>query len=33
MTKQTVGLILFWIGALWAVLWGAVVSIFLGSAF
>ena len=32
MTKQKVGLVLFWIGVIWAILWGVVGSIFVSSA-
>jgi hypothetical protein len=32
MTKKTVGLVLFWIAVIWAILWGVIASIFLGSA-
>jgi hypothetical protein len=33
MTKQKVGLILFWIAVVWAFLWGVLGSVFVGSAF
>ena len=33
MTKQKVGLILFWIAVIWVFLWGVLASIFVGSAF
>ena len=33
MTKQKVGLVLFWIAVIWAILWGVIGSIFVGSAF
>lgn len=32
MTKQKVGLVLFWIGVIWAILWGVLASVFVGSA-
>lgn len=32
MTKQKVGLALFWIGFIWAILWGVIVGIFMASA-
>ena len=32
MTKQKVGLVLFWIAVIWAILWGVVGSIFCSSA-
>jgi len=32
MTKQKVGLVLFWIAVFWAILWGLIGSIFVGSA-
>jgi hypothetical protein len=33
MTKQKVGLVLFWIAVIWAFLWGVLGSVFVGSAF
>lgn len=33
MTKQKVGLVLFWIAIIWAILWGVIVSVVLGSSF
>ena len=33
MTKQKIGLILFWIAVIWAILWGVIGSIFVDSAF
>ncbi len=33
MTKQKVGLVLFWIAVIWAIGWGVVGSVFVGSAF
>jgi len=33
MTKQKVGLVLFWIAVIWAILWGVIGSVFVGSAF
>jgi len=32
MTKQKVGLVIFWIGVIWAILWGVIGSIFVSSA-
>jgi len=32
MTKQKVGLVIFWIGVIWAILWGVIGSIFCSSA-
>lgn len=32
MTKQKVGLVLFWIAVIWAFLWGVIVSVILGSS-
>lgn len=33
MTKQKIGLVLFWIAVVWAVFWGVIGSILLGSSF
>jgi len=33
MTKQKVGLVLFWIAVIWAFLWGVLASVFVDSAF
>ncbi len=33
MTKQKVGLVLFWVAVIWAILWGVIGSIFVSSAF
>jgi len=33
MTKQKVGLVLFWIAVIWAILWGVIGSVFVGSAY
>ncbi len=33
MTKQKIGLVLFWIAVIWAILWGVIGSIFVDSAF
>jgi hypothetical protein len=33
MTKEKVGLILFWIAIIWAILWGVIGSLFIDSAF
>ncbi len=33
MSKQKVGQVLFWIAAIWAILWGVIGSVFVGSAF
>ena len=33
MSKQKVGLVLFWIAVIWAILWGVIGSVFVGSAF
>jgi hypothetical protein len=33
MTKQKVGLVLFWVAIIWAILWGVIGSIFVSSAF
>ena len=33
MTKQKIGLVLFWIAVIWAFLWGIIVSVILGSSF
>lgn len=33
MTKQKVGLVLFWIAVIWTFLWGVLGSVFVGSAF
>jgi len=33
MTKQKVGLVLFWIAVIWAISWGVIGSVFVGSAF
>lgn len=33
MMKQKVGLVLFWIAVIWAILWGVIVSVMLGSSF
>jgi hypothetical protein len=33
MTKQKVGLVLFWVAIIWAILWGVIESVFVGSAF
>jgi hypothetical protein len=33
MTKQKVGLILFWVAVIWAILWGVIGSVFVDSAF
>ncbi len=33
MTKQKVGMILFWIAVIWAIFWGVIVSVLLGSSF
>ncbi|MGD8534480.1 MAG: hypothetical protein PVF66_01435 [Candidatus Aminicenantes bacterium] len=33
MTKQKVGLVLFWIAVIWAILWGVIISILLGPSF
>ncbi len=33
MTKQKVGQVLFWIAVIWAILWGVIGSVFVGSAF
>jgi hypothetical protein len=33
MAKQKVGLVLFWIAVIWAILWGVIVSVLLGSSF
>jgi len=32
MKKQKIGLVLFWIGIIWAILWGAIGGWFVGSA-
>jgi len=33
MTKQKVGQVLFWIAVIWAILWGVIGSVFVGSSF
>jgi len=33
MTKQKVGLVLFWVAIIWAILWGVIGTIFVNSAF
>ncbi|UCG67216.1 MAG: hypothetical protein JSW12_09620 [Deltaproteobacteria bacterium] len=33
MTKQKIGLALFWIAVVWAISWGVIGSVFVGSAF
>jgi hypothetical protein len=33
MTKQKLGLVLFWVAVIWAILWGVIGSVFVGSAF
>jgi hypothetical protein len=33
MTKQKIGLVLFWVAVIWAFLWGVLGSFFVGPAF